>query len=78
MPKRYNAPPAMHIDANKTYVAHFTTSQGEFDIQLFAKEAPITVNNFVFLARDGFYDGLQFPPCHQKSAFYGAGWLPGR
>src|SRR5215813_11431926 len=54
MPKRYNAPPAMHIDANKTYVAHFTTSRGEFDIQLFAKEAPVTVNNFVFLARDGF------------------------
>ena len=40
MPKHYNAPPAMQIDATKTYVAHFTTSRGEFDIQLFAKEAP--------------------------------------
>ena len=60
MPKRYNAPPAMQIDANKTYVAHFTTSRGDFDIQLFAREAPVTVNNFVFLARDGFYDGLKF------------------
>src|SRR5215471_10673259 len=60
MPKRYNTPPAMQIDAAKTYVAHFATSKGEFDIQLFAKEAPITVNNFVFLARDGFYNGLNF------------------
>jgi peptidyl-prolyl cis-trans isomerase B (cyclophilin B) len=60
MPKRYNTSPAMQIDANKTYVAHFTTNRGEFDIQLFAKEAPVTVNNFVFLARDGFYDGLNF------------------
>jgi peptidyl-prolyl cis-trans isomerase B (cyclophilin B) len=60
MPKRYNAPPAMQIDANKAYVAHFATSRGDFDIQLFAREAPVTVNNFVFLARDGFYDGLKF------------------
>jgi peptidyl-prolyl cis-trans isomerase B (cyclophilin B) len=50
----------MQIDPNKNYVAHFKTNKGEFDIQLFAKEAPITVNNFVFLARDGFYDGLSF------------------
>ncbi|MEZ4671392.1 MAG: peptidylprolyl isomerase [Anaerolineae bacterium] len=60
MAKRYNAPPAMQIDPNKNYVAHFKTSKGEFDIQLFAKDAPITVNNFVFLAKDGFYDGLTF------------------
>jgi peptidyl-prolyl cis-trans isomerase B (cyclophilin B) len=60
MPKSYNAPPAMQIDATKNYVARFSTSKGDFDIQLFAKEAPITVNNFVFLAKDGFYDGLKF------------------
>jgi peptidyl-prolyl cis-trans isomerase B (cyclophilin B) len=60
MAKSYSAPPAMSIDPNKNYVAHFNTSRGEFDVQLFAKEAPITVNNFVFLARDGFYDGLKF------------------
>jgi len=60
MPKSYSSPPAMQIDANKNYVAHFKTSKGEFDIQLYAKEAPITVNNFVFLARDGFYNGLNF------------------
>ena len=60
MAKQYNSPPAMQIDPNKSYTAHFKTNKGEFDIQLFAKEAPITVNNFVFLARDGFYDGIVF------------------
>ena len=60
MAKSYNAPPVMQIDPNKKYVAHFKTGKGEFDIQLHAKEAPITVNNFVFLAKDGFYDGLLF------------------
>ncbi len=60
MAKTYNAPPAMQIDPAKNYVAHFKTNRGEFDVQLFAKDAPITVNNFVFLAKDGFYDGLLF------------------
>lgn len=60
MAKSYANPPAMQLDPNKTYTARFKTSKGEFDIQLFAKEAPITVNNFVFLARDGFYDGIRF------------------
>jgi peptidyl-prolyl cis-trans isomerase B (cyclophilin B) len=50
----------MGIDPKKTYPAHFQTSKGEFDIRLFADKAPMTVNNFVFLARDGFYDGLNF------------------
>jgi peptidyl-prolyl cis-trans isomerase B (cyclophilin B) len=60
MSKSYNQPPAMTIDPKKNYVAHFKTSKGEFDIQLYANKAPKTVNNFVFLARDGFYDGLNF------------------
>ncbi|MBI5667318.1 MAG: peptidylprolyl isomerase [Chloroflexi bacterium] len=60
MPKQYSSPPAMQIDPNKNYTAHFKTSRGAFDVKLFAKEAPVTVNNFVFLARDGFYDGLKF------------------
>lgn len=58
--KQYDAPPGMQIDPKKNYVAHFKTNKGEFDIQLFAKEAPLTVNNFVFLAQDGFYDGIKF------------------
>ena len=60
MAKSYNKPPEMMIDPKKDYVAHFKTSKGEFDIQLYANKAPKTVNNFVFLARDGFYDGLNF------------------
>jgi len=60
MAKTYSAPPAMQIDPAKNYVAHFKTNRGEFDVQLYAKDAPATVNNFVFLAKDGFYDGLSF------------------
>lgn len=60
MDKQYSSAPAMQIDPQKSYTARFDTSKGQFDIQLFAKEAPITVNNFVFLARDGFYDGIVF------------------
>ncbi len=59
-PKSYAKAPAMQIDPNKKYVAHFETSKGNFDIELFAKDAPITVNNFVFLVKEGFYDGLKF------------------
>ena len=58
--KQYSSPPAMQIDKNKNYTANFNTSKGEFEVELFAAQAPITVNNFVFLARDGFYDGLTF------------------
>ncbi len=60
MPKKYAAAPAMQIDASKKYTATFETSRGKIVCQLFPKEAPQTVNNFVFLARDKFYDGLKF------------------
>ncbi|MBN1284990.1 MAG: peptidylprolyl isomerase [Anaerolineae bacterium] len=60
MSKQYTGPPAMVIDQGKSYVAHFATSKGEFDLQLFADRTPVTVNNFVFLADEGFYDGLTF------------------
>ena len=60
MAKQYKSAPPMQIDPKKNYVAHFNTSKGEFDVQLTAKETPVSVNNFVFLARDGFYDGLNF------------------
>ncbi len=56
----YNAPPEMTIDTSKSYQALLTTDQGEMLIQLFDDEAPITVNNFVFLANQGFYDDLTF------------------
>src|ERR1700719_3453795 len=58
--KQYAAPPPMTIDPNKTYAASLKTARGEIVCQLFAKEAPKTVNNFVFLARDKFYDGTVF------------------
>ncbi|HEX3271294.1 MAG TPA: peptidylprolyl isomerase [Ktedonobacterales bacterium] len=60
MAKKYDSPPAMQIDPSKSYQAIFHTSRGDFTVDLFAKDAPVTVNNFVFLARDGFYDGTTF------------------
>jgi peptidyl-prolyl cis-trans isomerase B (cyclophilin B) len=60
MTKEYPAPPPMSIDVNKKYKATFELSGGAVVCELFAKEAPITVNNFVFLAREGFYDGTTF------------------
>ena len=58
--KQYSAPPPLIIDPNKRYVAKINTNQGAITLDLFPKEAPKTVNNFVFLARDGFYDGVVF------------------
>ena len=59
-PKQYSAPPPMQIDPNKHYTATIETSMGTMKAELFASEAPMTVNNFVFLARQGFYDGVTF------------------
>ena len=58
--KSWSSPPAMTIDQNKTYTATMKTNYGDIVIQLFPKEAPVTVNNFVFLARQGFYNGVTF------------------
>lgn len=58
--KTWTKAPEMTIDSKKTYQAKFDTSKGSFTIDLFAKEAPITVNNFVFLAEQKFYDGVTF------------------
>jgi cyclophilin family peptidyl-prolyl cis-trans isomerase len=60
MAKQYRQAPPMTIDPSKRYIATFHTEPGDFQVELFAREAPITVNNFVFLARDGFYDGVSF------------------
>ncbi len=56
----YSEAPPMTIDANKTYVATITTDKGVMKVTLFAKDAPQTVNNFVFLAREGFYNTTIF------------------
>ena len=58
--KKYAAPPAMTIAPAKSYTATMETSAGALVLELFAADAPMTVNNFVFLARDGFYDGTTF------------------
>ena len=58
--KQYNAPPAMSIDSEKSYTATLKTNHGDITIELYAADAPITVNSFVFLARDNFYDGVIF------------------
>lgn len=58
--KTYSAPPPMTVDSEKTYTATIETDKGDITIDLFVKDAPKTVNNFVFLAREGFYDGVTF------------------
>ena len=60
MPKQYPSRPEMVLDPSKTYSSLIHTSHGSMTVELFASEAPQTVNNFVFLAREGFYDGLSF------------------
>lgn len=58
--KQYPAPPELSIDPAKRYVATIKTDKGDIKIELFADQAPTAVNNFVFLARDGFYNGVTF------------------
>ena len=66
MAKSYASPPAMSIDPKKTYTATIETSAGTMTAELFPQDAPKTVNNFVFLAREGFYDGRDLPPRHPR------------
>lgn len=60
MAKQYSKAPGMALDPSKQYSAVFHTEKGDFTVELFAKEAPLTVSNFVFLARDGFYNETTF------------------
>ncbi|KXK12176.1 MAG: peptidyl-prolyl isomerase [Chloroflexi bacterium OLB14] len=60
MTKQYSKPPEMQIDPKKKYKAHMETDNGTMVIELFADKTPVTVNNFVFLAREGYYDGVIF------------------
>jgi len=57
---RWDRSPEMQIDTNKKYLAEIKTNKGVIEIELFPNHAPKTVNNFVFLAGKGFYDGLSF------------------
>ncbi len=72
----FSEAPEMVIDPSKFYYATLDTEQGEIRVQLFADRAPIAVNNFVFLAKEGFYDGTTF---HRVLGWlHGAGWRPER
>lgn len=57
---RWDSPPEMQIDTSKAYMAEIETNKGIIEVQLNPEHAPKTVNNFVFLARKGFYDGVSF------------------
>jgi cyclophilin family peptidyl-prolyl cis-trans isomerase len=57
---QWSSPPAMAIDQNKTYTATIDTTYGKIVVQLFPKDAPLAVNNFVFLARQKYFDGTKF------------------
>ncbi len=58
--QQWSQPPAMEIDPKLSYSAVIYTDKGEITVKLFADKVPLTVNNFIFLARQGFYDGTIF------------------
>ena len=58
--KQWDKQPAMTIDPEKKYRALIATTRGDMDLELYPDHAPVTVNNFIFLAREGFYDGVLF------------------
>jgi len=58
--KQWQSPPEMIIDPDKSYRATISTNRGDIELELYPEHAPKTVNNFVFLAREGFYDGVSF------------------
>jgi peptidyl-prolyl cis-trans isomerase B (cyclophilin B) len=60
MSQQWDTAPEMQIDADKNYSVSIETNKGTLEVELFAKDAPNTVNNFVFLAREGFYDDVSF------------------
>ena len=63
MANKYSGPPEMVIDPAKNYTAVIETSAGTMTAEFFPGDAPKTVNNFVFLAKDGYYDGIIFHRC---------------
>lgn len=63
MAQQWNEAPAFTVDTAKTYTAVLDTNHGEITLELDAGRSPLTVNNFVFLAREGFYDGVIFHRC---------------
>jgi cyclophilin family peptidyl-prolyl cis-trans isomerase len=60
MARQYTNPPEMRIDPAQTYTATLETNRGDIQVEFYPQDAPETVNNFVCLAQDGFYDGTPF------------------
>jgi peptidyl-prolyl cis-trans isomerase B (cyclophilin B) len=60
MTQQWGAPPTMQIDVARNYSVSITTNRGTIELELYPQHAPKTVNNFVFLAEQGFYDGVSF------------------
>jgi peptidyl-prolyl cis-trans isomerase B (cyclophilin B) len=60
MAQQWNQPPEMLIDEDQVYQVEMKTSRGTIQLELYPEHAPRTVNNFVFLAQEGFYDGVTF------------------
>ena len=58
--KQWSTPPEMKIDPTKTYKIVMDTNKGEIELELYPEHAPKTVNNFVFLTKEGYYDGISF------------------
>jgi peptidyl-prolyl cis-trans isomerase B (cyclophilin B) len=60
MSMQYDSPPELSIDRARVYRIRMETDRGGIDLELYPEHAPVTVNNFVFLAGEGFYDGVTF------------------
>ncbi|HUU40004.1 MAG TPA: peptidylprolyl isomerase [Desulfatiglandales bacterium] len=58
--KQWKSPPEMQIDPSKTYTLTIESPKGVIELELYPQSAPKTVNNFIFLAREGYYDGVSF------------------
>ena len=58
--KQWSSPPALQIDVAKTYLITMETNKGTIELELYPEHAPMTVNNFVFLAKEGYYAGVTF------------------
>jgi peptidyl-prolyl cis-trans isomerase B (cyclophilin B) len=60
MQKQWDSPPEMNIDPAKVYLVQLQTSRGDIKLELYPEHAPKTVNNFIFLINESFYDGVTF------------------
>ena len=58
--QEWKNPPDLTIDSSKNYLVTMETNRGTIELELYPEHAPVTVNNFVFLINEGFYDGVTF------------------